>query len=66
MDMFRRARREEMEVMINGAHSRHTMSSVGKRRTASEPSNISRLVNGLRKGIGNALVTAGTRIQSPA
>lgn len=66
MDMYHRARQEELDVMINGVYSRNAMTTVGTRRSTQNPSPISRLINAVRKGIGNALVTAGTRLQSQA
>lgn len=66
MDMFNRARREEMETMLLNINPRHTTAHVSKRRNENESLSVARLVNGLRKTVGQALVTAGTRIQSPA
>lgn len=66
MDMFNRARREEMEAMLFSINPRHTSAHVSNRRNESEAFTITRLLNGLRNGLGNALVSAGTRIQSPA
>lgn len=66
MDMFNRARREEMNAMIHGMNSRDAIRTAGSRRSKDESFTFSRLLNGLRNGIGNALVSAGNRIQSPA
>ena len=66
MDMFNRARREEREALIHNVNPRHSMSTISNKRNESESFNLARLFHGLRNGLGNALVSAGTRIQSPA
>ncbi len=66
MDMFNRARREEREAMLYNVNPRRSAATVSKRRDANDSTSLSRIINGLRNGIGNALVTAGNRIQSPA
>lgn len=66
MDMFHRARREEMESLLLGVNPRHSMTIVSNNRNAHESFTISRIFNGLRNGLGNMLVSAGNRIQSPA
>lgn len=66
MDMFNRARREEREVMLQNVNPRQSAATVSKRRNADDSSTISRMMSGLRRAIGSALVTAGNRIQSPA
>lgn len=66
MDMYNRARREEMESMLYSVSPRHTAAHVSNSRNQSDSLSISRIITGLRRAIGHALVTAGTRIQSPA
>lgn len=66
MDMYNRARREEMEAILRNVNPRQSMQTVSTRRNDDESLTFSRLINGLRNGIGNLLVNAGTRIQNPA
>lgn len=63
MDMYNRARREEMEAMLYNMDSRQSVSYNGK-AVSNRTSPISVMLNGMRKGIGHMLISAGTRIQS--
>ena len=62
MDMFNRARREEIDAMLYAMNSRQQLSvkAGGSTRTSH---GIANLFNGMRKSIGNMLISAGTRIQ---
>lgn len=65
MDMYNRARREEMDAMLYAMNSRQRVShnqTSGKRSN----SGIASLLNGMRKGLGSLLISAGTRIQHQA
>lgn len=62
MDMYNRARREEMDAMLYAMNARQT-AHVNGSKTGSTTSGIAGLFNGMRKSIGSMLISAGTRIQ---
>lgn len=66
IDMYNRARREEMDAVLYNLSPRHSVSYSGRTRDERETLTVSRLFTGLRNGIGSALITAGNRIHSAA
>ena len=66
MDMFNRARREEMESQLYSVNPRQSLRSVSARRNAQESMTFGRILNSVRNGLGSMLITAGNRIQNPA
>ena len=65
-DLYNRARREEMEAMLYGMNPRHNVNVDSSTRLTPQTHTIAEMFHGLRRGIGNALITAGNRIQNPA
>lgn len=65
-DMYNRARREEMDAMLYDINPRQGVSSRKSRGSMPGNPSIGELLTRLRNGLGNALVSAGTRIQNPA
>lgn len=61
MDMYHRARREEMDAMLFSMSPRQQVSFS---RTGSRSNVFANLFGTIRNGIGQFLVSAGTRIQS--
>lgn len=59
--ILNRARREEMEAMLFATPERHN-----ETRTGSTPRKHEGALNRMRAAIGNTLIAAGNRIQSPA
>lgn len=66
MDMFNRARREEMEAQIHNMNQRQITQGSESRHNPGEANGFARLIQNVRNGIGNMLITAGNRIQNPA
>ncbi len=66
MEMFNRAHRDQKNEMGFEINGREPATTVSIRESEDDSSAVSRFVNSIRNGIGNALVTAGNRIQSPA
>lgn len=62
MDMYNRARREEMDAMLYAMNSRQTAHVNGSKR-GNATTGIAGLFNGMRKSIGSMLISAGTHIQ---
>ena len=62
MDIYNRARREEMDAMLYAMNARQI--ARGRNSNARNTSTgIAGLFNGMRKSIGSMLISAGTRIQ---
>ena len=65
-DMYNRARREEMDAMLYSINPRHNVSTSRRIRSGRSTVGFASLFHGLRRGIGNVLITAGNRMQNPA
>lgn len=63
--MLNRARRDEMDAIIYGAHPHHGVVRTGDTPRTQE-SALHRMIGGLRAAIGNSLIAAGNRIHSAA
>jgi hypothetical protein len=63
--ILNRARREEIDAMIFSAPPRHTVTRTGS-SARKHRSSLGRVVNRMRDGIGDTLISAGNRIQSRA
>lgn len=66
MDIYNRARREEMDALLYNLNPRQTVAYERNPGGSGQESIITKIFNGLRFGIGSALITAGNRIQSTA
>lgn len=64
MDMINRARREELDVMVYGVSPRQPRKA--RHAVRHQANSVVRFLSGMRNGIGNALIAAGTRIHSAA
>lgn len=61
MDMYHRARREEMDAMLFSMSPRQ---QVHFRRTITRGGSLASVLGSVRNGIGQFLISAGSRIQS--
>lgn len=66
MDMLNRARRDEMDAMLHSLNPRHTVATGRTNVRGQQESAFGKMINGMRDGIGTALIAAGNRIQSAA
>lgn len=66
MNMYSNARRAEIDALLHNVDPRHTVAYGQESGEKTQKSGTTKVFNRVRSGIGNALITAGNRIQSPA